>query len=108
MAISDSFVSKQENSVGRQAREFYGALCLVAVVETSVRVFSQADVTFKWPANRAISHPRATLVLCLSNNRALIVSRCNQHFFSFVVSIYKASTHRLQSFTTLHCTVYCD
>lgn len=55
IAISDSIVSKQENSVGRQ--EANGALCLVAVVETSVRVFSQADVTFKWPANRAISHP---------------------------------------------------
>ena len=40
MAISESIVSKQENSVRRQARELYGALCLVAVVETSVTVFS--------------------------------------------------------------------
>ena len=35
MAISDSIVTKQENAVGHQARELYGALCLVAVVGNS-------------------------------------------------------------------------
>ena len=81
MAISDSIVTKQENAVGHQARELYGALCLVAVVENSVRVFSQADVTFKWKANRAISHPTATFVLDLSNNRpSLLVVVTNTLF----------------------------